>query len=333
MFDKVGQSVAAAQNRFDLWQQRVPVVAFPISVWLRYREDRCYEYAALLSYYGFFSIFPLLTVGVTIIGFLLNDNPTLRDELLDTVFAQIPVIGDALVREIGGLEGNGVVLLVAVSFTLWAGIGVVRVAQDVFNTMWSVSIMRWPSFFPKLLRALGALVIIGGAFLVATIVSAIATFALDLPGVERLAGVVVAVIVNSLMLLLVFKVLTVSDVGWRSLMPGALIGGIAMWLLQLLGGIYINGVILGASDVYGAFATALGLLVWLALVARIVLLAAEVNVVAQKHLWPRSFEGKNLTEADERSFEEVRTRSIRKPLPDERGDEPGDPGEDRTMTP
>ena len=190
MFDKVGQSVAAAQNRFDLWQQRVPVVAFPISVWLRYREDRCYEYAALLSYYGFFSIFPLLTVGVTIIGFLLNDNPTLRDELLDTVFAQIPVIGDALVREIGGLEGSGVVLLVAVGFTLWAGIGVVRVAQDVFNTMWSVSIMRWPSFFPKLLRALGALVIIGGAFLVATIVSAIATFALDLPGVERLAGVV-----------------------------------------------------------------------------------------------------------------------------------------------
>lgn len=321
MFEKVGQFVAGAQNRFDRWQQGVPVVAFPVSVWLRYREDRCYEYAALLSYYGFFSIFPLLTVAVTIIGFLLNDNPTLRDELLDTVFAQIPVVGDALADQIGGLEGNGIVLLVAVGFTLWAGIGVVRVAQDAFNTMWSVSIMRWPSFFPKLLRALGALVIIGGAFLVATIVSAIATFAFDIPGLERLAGVLVAVIVNTLMLLLVFKVLTVSDIGWRSLIPGALLGGAAMWLLQFLGGIYINSVVLGAGNVYGAFATALGLLVWLALVARIVLLAAEVNVVAQKRLWPRSFEGKNLTEADERSFEEVRTRSIRKPIPDESGDD------------
>ena len=314
MFEKIGGFVANAQNRFDRWQQGVPVVAFPISVWLRYREDRCYEYAALLSYYGFFSIFPLLTVVVTIIGFVLRDNPTLRDELLATVFAQVPVVGDALAREIDGLEGSGAVLLVAIGFTLWAGIGVVRVAQDAFNTMWSVSIMRWPSFIPKLLRALAALAVVGGAFLISTVVSAIATFSLDLPGLERLAGVLVAVVVNALMLLLVFKVLTVSEVGWRSLVPGALAGGVAMWVLQFLGGVYVNSVILGASNVYGTFATALGLLVWLALVARILLLAAEINVVLQKRLWPRSFEGKNLTEADERSFQEVRTRSIRKPL-------------------
>ena len=119
-------------------------------------------------------------------------------------------------------------------------------------------------------------------------------------------------LINALMLLAVFKVLTASPIGWRSIVPGALAGGIALWVLQLLGGVYIETVILGASAIYGSFAIAIGLLVWLSLVAKIVLLAAEINVVAAKQLWPRSFTGGNLTEADEQSFAEVRTRSIRK---------------------
>ena len=118
--------------------------------------------------------------------------------------------------------------------------------------------------------------------------------------------------VNAFVLLIVFKLLTVSEVGWRSLMPGALAGGVGLWLMQLLGGVYVEGVVLGAGAVYGSFAMTVGLLVWMSLVAKVVLLTAEVNVVATKHLWPRSFTGGNLTEADERSFEEVRTRSVRK---------------------
>ncbi|MGB5655363.1 MAG: YihY/virulence factor BrkB family protein [Acidimicrobiia bacterium] len=312
MFEKLGQLGDRVQNEFDRWQQRIRVLAFPISVWLRYREDRCYEYAALLSYYGFFSIFPLLAAGVTILGFILAGNPELRAEVLDTIFARIPVVGEALVSQIDGLEGNGIVLIVAIGFALWAGIGVVRGAQNAFNTMWSVSIMRWPSFIPKLLRALVVVVVIGSTFLVATVLSSLVTFGFDVPGIQRFVGVVLAMVVNAFVLLIVFKLLTVSEVGWRSLIPGALAGGVGLWLLQLLGGVYVEGVVLGAGAVYGSFAMTVGLLVWLSLVARVVLLAAEVNVVATKHLWPRSFTGGNLTEADERSFDEVRTRSVRK---------------------
>lgn len=312
MFEKLGQLGDRVQNEFDRWQQRIRVLAFPISVWLRYREDRCYEYAALLSYYGFFSIFPLLAAGVTILGFILAGNPELRAEVLDTIFARIPVVGEALVSQIDGLEGNGIVLIVAIGFALWAGIGVVRGAQNAFNTMWSVSIMRWPSFIPKLLRALVVVVVIGSSFLVATVLSSLATFAFDVPGIQRFFGVVFAMFVNAFVLLIVFKLLTVSEVGWRSLMPGALAGGVGLWLMQLLGGVYVEGVVLGAGAVYGSFAMTVGLLVWMSLVAKVVLLTAEVNVVATKHLWPRSFTGGNLTEADERSFEEVRTRSVRK---------------------
>ena len=227
MSDKLGELGANVQDRFDLWQQRLPVLAFPISVWLRYREDRCYEYAALLSYYGFFSLFPLLTVGVTIVGFVLSSRPNLRAELLDTIFGRFPVVGEELARQIDGLEGNGLVLIIAVGFTLWAGMGVVRVAQDAFNVMWGVSIMRRPSFFPKLFRALAALLVVGGAFVLATVAAGFATFAFDLPGAERIALVVLTIVINALMLLVAFKVLTAAPVGWRALVAGALAGGVA----------------------------------------------------------------------------------------------------------
>jgi membrane protein len=96
VFEKAGQLGQQAPGWFDLLQQHHPVVAFPIALWLRSREDRGYEYTALLSYYGFFSIFPLLTVAATLLGFVLQGNTDLRIRLLDTVFVSIPVVGDAV---------------------------------------------------------------------------------------------------------------------------------------------------------------------------------------------------------------------------------------------
>lgn len=306
------KNFAEVENNLDRWHQDVPVVAFAIGVWLRSREDRTYEYTALLSYYGFFSLFPLLSVLVTILGFALRDNDELLQRVLDSVFARIPVLGDVLATEVESLEASGIALLIALGFTLWAGIGVVRVAQDAFNTMWGVSIVKWPSFFPKLLRALGTLLIIATAFIATSVVSTATSFVIDLPGVSWVAGALVAIGVNMLAALAVYKVLTVSSVGWRDLFPGAALGGIALWVLQLLGGLYVSNVILGASAVYGTFASVVGLLVWISLLARVVLLGAEVNVVAHKRLWPRSFNGKNITSADEKSFAEIGNRRIRR---------------------
>jgi len=321
------------KDRLDLLQQRVPPVAFAIGVWLRYREDRNYEYAALLSYYGFFSLFPLLLVLVTLLGWILKDNQELLNRILESTFSQIPVVGTELARDVTALDGNGVTLLLGVLVTLWAGLGVVKVAQDAFNNMWGQSIMRRPGFFPKLLRSIGSLVVIGGGFVLATIVSGF-TFAVSLPGLSAVFGVIISVLVNAAVLLATFKVLTASPVAIRSLVPGATLGAIALWILQLVGSIYIEGVIVGAGAIYGSFATVIGLLVWMALVARVILLASEVNVVTERHLWPRSFEGRNLTDADMRAFDEVSRRDIRRHPnatavaddPDSQHEDPENPG-------
>ena len=101
-----------------------------------------------------------------------------------------------------------------------------------------------------------------------------------------------------------------ANVGWRALTPGGIVGGIALWALQLVGATYVTRVIVGASDVYGAFATMFGLLVWIALLARVTLLASEVNVVRAKHLWPRSLRATPPTDADRRALEATMRREV-----------------------
>ncbi len=298
-------------DRVDIWQQRHVVLGFPVGVYVRYREDRGYEYAALLSYYGFFSLLPLLIVLVTALGFLLAGDAELQRRVLDTVLARIPVLRSEL-QSVGGLRGNGVALFVAIGFTLWAGLGVVRVAQDAFNTMWGVQIMSRPGFIPKTLRSLAALVVIGVGFVLATVFSAAASFAGDVPGAARILGALLSMGVNAVVLLVTFRVLTTSSVSFGTFIPGALAGGGGLWLLQILGGGYISGLVVDARPLYGSFAAVVGLLIWMALLARVLLYAGEVNVVVSKRLWPRSLTGRKLTEADEQSFDEISSREIRR---------------------
>ena len=299
-------------DRIDVLQQSHTLTAFPVGVWLRYREDRSFEYAALLSYYGVFSLFPLLLVLVTILGLVLVDNPEFRDRLLDSVFSQFPIVGNQLAEGTDSLEGSGVVLFIGILMTLWAGLGVVKVAQDAFNTMWGVPVTSRPTFVPKLLRSLGGLLVIGIGFVATAVVTGMTAYAPDVPGLARLAGVVLSIVTGAALLIAIFKVLTAAPVSFRSLVPGAIVGGVFLWILQLVGGFYMSRVIANASAVYGTFATVIGLMVWMALTAKLILLAAEVNVVVDKHLWPRSINGRNLTEADERSFSDVASRDIRR---------------------
>ena len=121
-------------------------------------------------------------------------------------------------------------------------------------------------------------------------------------------GALLAIVVNVAVLTASFRVLIRSKVAWRTLLPGGIVGGIALWFLQLVGGEYVARVILDASDVYGTFAVMFGLLVWIALLAAVTLLAGEINVVRAKRLWPRSVLGVRPTDADRRALEENMAR-------------------------
>ncbi len=282
------RSLSGFVDRLDEWQQKRLVPGFLVGVVAKYRDDRGQQYAALLSYYGFISMFPLLIAFVSILSWLLEDDPTLRDKIIDSLIGRLPVISTEIKSDVGDLKVHGALLLVGLATLLWAGLKVVRNAQNAFNEQWGVPYLERPGVVRQSIRGLAMLAVIGLSLVGATAVTSFAAFG-DLPGFTKVTGALVAIALNVLLLGASFELLTEARLGLKTLLPGALAGGVALWLVQLVGGTYVERVIADASDIYGAFATVFGLLIWLALMARVVLLADEVNVVLKDHAWPRSF--------------------------------------------
>jgi len=285
-------------ERLDSWQQRHRAPAFIVAVALRYREDRGRDFGALLSYYGFISMFPLLLVTVTVLGIVLRDNAELRNRILDTVYSKIPVVGTQLRHDATGLSSSGWLLALGLVVSIWAGLAVMREAELAFDLQWGASTQRRPSFVGAQIRALAVLGVVGVGLLAGVAVTGLTTSSTGLPWEGRVVGGALAIALNIVVLTLAFRLLQRSPVPWRDLVVGGALGGCALWVLQLVGAGYVGHVVVGASDVYGAFAIVLGLLVWLALLARVALLANEVNVVRSGVFWPRSLGRSPLTAGD-----------------------------------
>ncbi len=303
--------VATFLGRLDAWQQRRRALAFLVATFVRYREDRGRQFGALLSYYGFVSLFPLLLVLVTVLGIVLDDRADLRAHILDSVYARIPVVGAQLRQGASSLDANGWALAFGLVISIYAGLAVVKHAQDALNLQWSLPWYRRPRFVERNARALGALLVVGLGIVVATVVTGLAAFLPELDGGGRYLGALVAVAMNVTVLTVGFRVLVKGGVAWRALVPGGLLGGVTLWVLQLVGAEYVARVVLDASEVYGTFAVMFGLLAWIALLARVVLLANEVNVVRARRLWPRSvLDSAAPTDGDRRAAAESRRRDL-----------------------
>src|SRR5256885_5611148 len=108
----------------DAWQRQHALAGFPVAVLKKFGDDRASTLAALIAYYAFFSLFPLLLAFVSILGFVLEGNPSLRDDVVDTALGRIPVIGAQLRDQLHPLTGSGIGLAVGLVGALWASLGV-----------------------------------------------------------------------------------------------------------------------------------------------------------------------------------------------------------------
>ncbi len=300
----------------DRLQQRHAVTAFAYAVVKKFGDDRGGNLTALITYYGFVSLFPLLLVGVTVLGFVLRGNEELQHRLVDSALANFPIIGDEIQKNIGKVQGSGIALFIGLALTLYGGLGIANVAQQAMNRIWGVPVYARPGFLPRTLRSLAVLATIGLGVLATTVWSGIGDRLA--PGIGARVVIDVATVACYVgLFLLAFQVLVATRVEWRDLLPGAIAAGIAWELFQTLGVLYVSRVLQGMSQVYGMFALVLGLFAWISLEARAVLYAAELNAVRVQRLWPRSI-APPLTEADQRAeISYVRNRAR---LPDERVD-------------
>jgi YihY family inner membrane protein len=275
-----------ALGRFDTFQRSRPWLAFPVAVVKRFNDDRAGNLAALIAYYGFFSLFPLLLVLVSLLGIILRGDPGLRDSIVHSALAGFPVIGAQL--KLKSLGGNGLALALGLATALWAGLGVTQAAQNAMNEVWGVPKKERPNFLYSRVRGLLLLAILGSMTLASIFLSGLGTVGGSLSGALRALGLVGSLGLNLGLFMLAFRVLTRRKLSWGDVFPGAAVGAVAWSALQAVGNYYVTHQVQHASPVYGTFAVVIGLLVWLYLGARLTLLCAEINVVRAKRLWPRS---------------------------------------------
>jgi membrane protein len=293
-------SIADALHAIDRRQQRTPGVRFVAAVYKKFSEDQAGQLAALVAYYAFVSIFPLLLVFITVLGFVLEEHPADREKIVHGTLGQFPILSEQL-SKVHGLNGSGLALAVGIVGALLSGMGVTSAAQNAFNRIWHVPFKDRPNFIFSRLRSLAVLAILGTLTIVSTAAAGfVGTSSHSAPAV--VAGVVLAFVVNLGLFMSAFALLTAADVGWREYLPGVIVAAVLWQLLQHLGGYYVDHSLKHTQALYGFFALVLGLLAWLYLGAQLVIFAAEVNVVRARKLWPRSFFSEPLLDADRRAL-------------------------------
>jgi len=166
---KANRAIRAA----DEFQQRHRWLALPVAVWKKFGDDSAGNLAALIAYYGFVSIFPLLLVLVTVLSIVLKNDPGLQHRLLNSALAQYPVVGQQL-RSIGPLHETGLALVIGLVGTFIGARSVATAIQNALNTVWEIPIARRPGFPWSWLRSFGLILVIGLGLIGTTVLSSIA---------------------------------------------------------------------------------------------------------------------------------------------------------------
>jgi YihY family inner membrane protein len=295
----------------DGWQQRSRVAGPAFGVVRKFGDDRGPSLAALLTYYGFMSLFPLLLVFTTLLGFIGNQH--LEESVLGATLHQFPVVGQQIGKGVAHpLRGSGVALVVGLLGLVYGSLGVTQVAQRAMADVWNVPNVVRPGFFPRLGRSLAfLLVLVVGVGLTAA-ASALTTGSGHSVALRTLAGAL-GVVVDIAIYAAAFRVLTPRQVPTHLLWPGAVLGGIAYSILLAAGTALVQHQLRHAEALYGQFGFVLGLIGWLYLVAQVTIYAAELNVVWARRLWPRSILQPPLTKADERVLGAIARQEERRP--------------------
>lgn len=302
-------------RHIDAFQQRHSFTALLFGVVKKFGDDAGGSLTALLAYYGFLSVFPLLLLLITLLGLFFSHDAALQHRVVDSALAQFPIVGKQLAgpHGIGSLRsGSAIGLGVGLVGLVWGSLGVTQAGQRAMSEVWNVPGMIRPGFVPRLGRSLEFLGVLGFDLVVSTALAGFVTFGGRAPWIQAVA-VVAGLGVNIPLFVLGFRVLTPKSIDTRCLVVGAVAAAVGWSLLQYGGTWLVGHQLRHASQVYGYFASILGLISFLFLAAEITLYAAELNVVRERHLYPRSIVQPPLTEADEAVLTAVAQQGERRP--------------------
>jgi len=302
---QVQSLVSLVKLRIERARARSNTVDIAFTTFKRFSLDDGGSLAAALTYYTFLSIFPLLIFAAAILGYLTFGNDALRERLFEAGVNAAPLLEELLSTEnLARLEETRQTLaLTGLVLALYSGSGAVVALQHALNRIWRVP--EEPNFLLKRLRSLLWLSVLGGAALASVALTAAAELAekifesLDVfGGLSFLLLHAAGILVSLLIFEAAFKFLPARNLGWREVLPGALLAAILFELLKSGGAAFIQAGDRGREATFGtAFAAAAGLLVGSYLLCQVTLLCAELNVVLAERRVTRQTKASSAEEA------------------------------------
>lgn len=282
-------------KRLDAFQRRYRATAFVYAVQKKFSDDRGGYLAALVAYYGFLSLFPLLLASFTVAAYALaGDEHAIRT--VEQHLGSYPIIGPAATELAGKhLRGSPLALIVGVALLVWGATGLAQAAEHTMNEAWNVPEHDRPGFGPRLVRALGWYVVFGLGIVASTFVASLGSVLGWSGGVVLSA--LLALVLNVALFVVSFWILSPRAPSIGQLLPGAILAAV-VWTVLTGIGIGLTHRLAHANALYGSFAPVLGLMAFLYLTAQVTIYGIEANVVHAERLWPRSLTTDNPTAAD-----------------------------------
>lgn len=289
-------------DQLDTFQQRHRWLALPYAVARKFSDDEAGYQAALMAYYGFLSLFPLLIVATAVIQIISQNNAQLKHDFLVNATSYFPAIGGNLADSINTPSKSGIALIVGLLITFYGARGVANAVQHALNHVWCVPRGKRMGFPRSTLRSFTLIIFAGTGFIAAAALTGYA------------AGSSHAFIARLLLGLAGFVTLFVVFWGTFTLgksgrkrpianMPGALLAAIGLLLLQAVGGYIVSHQLKSKTGLNAQFSLVVALLFWLYLQAQVFLYAVELNTVRVHRLWPRSINPTPPLEADVRAYQ------------------------------
>jgi membrane protein len=287
---------------FDRWQQRHRPIAFVVAVAKKFSDDQAGNFVALLVYFAFVAIFPLLLALTTTLGLVLRNSPRLQRDLINSAFAEFPIIGTQIHDQLGvAAFGNAFSLIIGLLGAFYGGRGFANALQNTVGSLWAVPRADRPGFPANYMRTIVLLLLLAVGVAVTAAAGAAGGAATGW-GLSGFAAHLISIGVGSVLgwgyFLAAYRVATPAPIPTRWLAPGAAVSAVAWQLLLTGAGFIVAHLLRHAQAVAGLFGVVLGVLAWFGLQATVVVYAIEADVVRAKRLWPRSLIPPPLTDAD-----------------------------------
>jgi len=307
--EDTGSRVEQGRSWADALQRRHRGLGFPYAVIRKYSDDDGARLAALITYYGFLSLFPLLILAAVTVSAVLRDDAERRSQLIDAI---VPAqFQDTVNNALAALPSNGIALTVGLFGLIFSSLGLVTSTYHTLNHIAAVPHRARLEGLPRYLRTVLLLVLLVAG------VAGMGTLTLA-AGIQTDGARIAAFAGSTLIVFLLLWAATALLLPRRPQLslvwPGALIGSLAIAGELTFGAAVLPRLVAKSGPIYGSFAAIVGLFTLMYLVSQVLVFAGEIAIVRGRGLWPRTLDPTSPTEADVRALGALARMQERMPV-------------------